>query len=628
MVLVVDDDPDVSLLCRLHLEQAGFGVSSAPDGMSGLVLARDERPAAIVLDFMLPDMDGIEVIGALQADPVTATIPVVMLTARAGDRDQQAAWEAGVSDYVVKPFDGARLAEAVWDALDPGGEAQRDGRRREAIHRLRARDIEVWQRRAALVDHAQDAIIGATIGGIVTDWNEAASDLFGYEADEVLGRHISILAPSNHGDELPGVLERVIRRERITHFEAVRQRRDGRRVDVSLSVSPIKDDGGVITGVSVIARDVTARRRSEARFRALVETAPDAMVIVDGRGLIELVNTQTEKLFGYARDELLGQTVEILVPEDLRGVHPDHRQRYFAEPRTRPMGAGLDLVARRKDGSTFPAEISLASIETDDGLLVTAAIRDVTWRRQAEEAQAHAYQREREASQRLREVDRLRSDFLSTVSHELRTPLSAIRGFSELLTGEWDSFSDEQRQEFMERIARAGARLDNLIGDLLDFTRLERGQMKMTIDAVEVRGVVADAVRRVGPALEHHQVDIDVADGLVVQADGLALSHVLENLLTNAAKFSAEGSTISVQARTDGREVALVVGDAGVGIPSDELARVFDRFYRVGGETNRRPGTGVGLAIVKEFTEAQGGRVLATSVLGEGSQFTVFLPAG
>ncbi|HEX4901487.1 MAG TPA: PAS domain S-box protein [Acidimicrobiales bacterium] len=746
-VLVIDDDPDVALLARLQLELAGLRVTDAGSAEAGMAHARSGELDLVVLDWMLPDRDGMEVLRELRAEAATATVPVVMVTARSHQEDQRRAWEAGVAGYVTKPFDGTTLVGCIRDVLAASSEELED-RRRQALAQLSSREDPSGDRMAAVVEGAADAIATTSLEGVVLSWNPAAQALYGHTPADVVGRPVALLAGDAGADVVGEAVERVAGGEATPQVEVLHRRRDGTHVAVSVTVSPIRDAAGHITGASVVARDVTARRARESLFEGLLEAAPDAMVVVDDQGRIELANTQTEVLFGYTRAELLGRPIEVLVPEEHRAGHPGHRHRYFLEARTRPMGQGIDLAARRKDGSVFPAEISLSSIDTEGGRLVSAAIRDVSERKaaearfrglvdaapdamvivdpdgrielvnsqaeamfgyergelldrpvetlvpprfrghhpahreayvaapkvrpmgaglelfamrkdgsefpveislspllsadrvsisaairdvsvrkRAEAVQAAAFEAEREATRQLREVDRIRSDFLSTVSHELRTPLTAIRGFADLLVAQWEATAPEQQRALVERIAAAGMRLDRLIEDLLDFTRLERGHLVMDVRAHELRDLVEDARRQLAVALEQHQVEVDVPAGLVALVDEKAIARVLSNLLTNAAKFSPLGSTIAITGAAEGDRVVLRVRDQGDGIPASEHERVFERFYRVGGGVAHRPGTGVGLAIVKEFTEAQGGSVSLSSTPGEGSEFTLRLRA-
>src|SRR5207247_2368582 len=232
---------------------------------------------------------------------------------------------------------------------------------------------------AAIVDSSHDAIVGMTLEGTITSWNNWAERLYGYTAEEMVGGSISCLVPPGHADEVPTLLARLERGELVESYEAVRRCKDSRLVHVSLTVSPIRDASGKIIGASTVGRDITERKRGELQFMDLLESAPDAMVIVDGWGQVAMVNAQAEALFGYAREELVGEPVEQLVPERIRGQHVRHRTAYQREPKLRPMGAGLELHGRRKDGTELSVARAAAYPETIrlNGAHLLSVINDI-----------------------------------------------------------------------------------------------------------------------------------------------------------------------------------------------------------------------------------------------------------
>ncbi len=387
-------------------------------------------------------------------------------------------------------------------------------------------------------------------------------------------------------------------------------------------------DGGV-TRLYGTLQDVTEQRQVERKFEMLLESAPDAMIIVEGSGTIVLVNAQAEKMFGYTRGELLGKSVEALIPESLGPRHITHREKYMEHPTPRPMGAGLELHARRRDGSTFPVEVSLSPIETEEGALVTAAVRDITERKKAAEADRIAFERLLEI-EKLKEVDRFKTRVLNTASHELNTPITPLKLQLHMLrSGAFGELNPRQTKA-VKILDRNVNRLSDLVGDILDVARLQGGDLKLQPDHMDVAKVARHAVESFEAAAREKVIQLRLVanEPAPVIADPQRISQVFYNLISNALKFSPNGSTILVVVRRDSESVTVQVQDEGPGLVPDQIRRLFQPFSQVHGQSpDAPPGTGLGLYICKGIVEQHGGTIHVQSTgQGEGSTFTFVIP--
>ena len=497
---------------------------------------------------------------------------------------------------------------------------------------------------AAIVESSDDAIMSANLAGNFTSWNRGAERMFGYTAEEIIGRSVSVLTPPDRDGEALERMHEVLAGGHVTHYETVRKRKDGTLVDVAFTYSPVRAASGEMIAVSAIAQDIGERKRaeadlreSEAKFRAFVETTVDWVWATDAQAVTTYTNPATERIIGYTPAEILGRNFFELVHEDDREALAEHLRQLAAK---RKGWKHLVIRLRHKDGSVRHVQSSGDPILSADGELVgwRGSDRDVTEElaaraerdrllADAEEAR-HNLARQ---NQRLLELDRLKDEFIALVSHELRTPLTSIRGYLELLLeGEAGELNDEQRR-FLGVVERNAHRLLHLVGDLLFLAQLEAGRLNLELGATDLGALASEAVEAARPLAEEKNITLTLATGPtpLLAGDHARLGQLFDNLLSNALKFTPSGGRVDVRVRSTKDGAVIEVRDTGLGIPAEEQKHLFERFFRSSIAAEQAiPGTGLGLAITKAIVDAHGGRIVVASDAGKGTTFKVMLPVG
>jgi PAS domain S-box-containing protein len=484
---------------------------------------------------------------------------------------------------------------------------------------------------AAIVEYSNDAIVSLNLEGCITSWNPAAERLYGRRADDILGCPIAVLAPAGLPDEMSTLVERVKRGEDIHSFETAGVRKSGKQFSMHITLSTIKNESGEIQGTSLIARDVPERRRTEEMLRLTVEATPNAMVMTDDQGKIVLVNSQTEKLFGYLREELLGEIVEILVPHKYRDKHPAQRAAFMRAPGIRAIGTGRDLYGLRKDGSEFPVEIGLNPIETDQGTCVLSVIVDVTGRKRSEEEIKRLNQDlEQRVEQRTRELTAANAEleaFSYTVSHDLRGPLRQIAGFANILAEEHASELSPEYRRYLQKVQDGAQQMGVLIDDLLNLARV--GRQPVSRRLTPLNGLVNAALEQLNAQDLHREIEWNIEDLGSVACDPALISLVFVNLLSNSIKYTRprDRALIHVGRTMIDQETIFFIRDNGAGFDMEYSGKLFGVFQRLH-KASDFEGTGVGLATVQRIIHKHGGRVWADAKVDKGATFLFTIPPG
>jgi len=475
---------------------------------------------------------------------------------------------------------------------------------------------------AAIVSCSDDAIISKTPDGIITTWNAGAERIFGYSAGEAVGRPISIIIPPDKKEEEERLLAGLRANAVVRQLNTKRLRKDGRPVYTSLTITPLRDASGQLVGASDISRDISELVRAQEKFRLVVEAAPNAMVMVNQAGRITLVNAQTENMFGYQRDELLGQSIELL----LTGSHPDQTDRFF-DSAVRSATGRRQLLGRRQDGSEFPLEIGFSPIQTDEGVMVLSAIVDISESKRTEETirkfNEVLEQRVSERTAQLEAANKELELFAYVASHDLKAPLRVIDNASLWLEEDLAEHLTDETRESMALLRSRVKRMEKLLDDLLEYARIGKKTDARFAEVITGEELMDNVLGLLSPAGFTVTLSPNFA---AIRVHRMPLQQILLNLTSNAIKHHHKAAGhIEVSVEDCGTHYAFAVKDDGPGIPARFHQQIFNMFQTLR-PRDQVEGSGMGLAMVRKNVEIFGGVIEVESSEGQGSTFRFTWP--
>jgi PAS domain S-box-containing protein len=499
---------------------------------------------------------------------------------------------------------------------------------------MRARSPDIIERAglaqlhlAAIVDASDDAIIGHTLTGAIVGWNAGAERIYGYPSGAVIGRSIGLLVPPGMRDVMPGVLQRMQQGQGLERYDTIHATRDGVRIDVSITVSPVRDPSGKVIGAATIAHNLTQHREVERalqeiehKYRTIFENAREGIFYATSEGETVAANPALVRLLGYdSAEDLMSDPNHLL-----RSWTADQHHELWSRVEGEGGVHDLEMEGCRKDGSKIWVSATMVEMRDASGGPITyqGTLLDIT-RQKGSEA---SLRRETHEADR---ANRAKTEFLSRLSHELRTPLTSILGFAQLL--QMGRLNPAQQTESVDNILKAGRHLLRLIDESVDIAGIEGGRMAFSLEPVRIGDVMKDALDLIGPAAQQRGIEIRLfpahAD-CYLTADRQRLVQVFLNLLSNAVKYNCEhGSiTLSCGESRDKGKLTVLVADTGPGIAPELRERIFTPFERLGAEGSGVEGTGLGLALSLQLVQAMGGTIDLESEVGAGSTFSVTLP--
>ena len=462
-----------------------------------------------------------------------------------------------------------------------------------------------------VLDASSTGMLMVDANGIIVIVNKIVEKKFGYSRADLVGQNIEMLIPeryrTGHFEKMQGFSAEGRPRPMGLGLELFGLKADGQEIPIEIELTPVDTS----TGRSVIASimDITEQKRAEERFRTALDAAPVGMLMVSESGEIIVANQRLADQFGYLKSELIGKKVEGLIPTRFRPAHPEKRQNFMAEGKSRPMASGLELYGLKNGGEELPIQIELTPVMTSTGPCVIAAVIDITEKKEAES----------EIERRSQEIEQ----FVYAVSHDLKSPIVTTMGFLEYLKSDLEAGKLDRAQDSLKRIYAAGSKMSMLIQDLLHFSRV--GYMDLTPEIFNMDALIASIHSQFQEQMKEKQVTFSVGTPLgSISGDENRISQVFENLIGNAIKYGAdENATIEVGTRPDDAHNIFYVMDNGPGIAAEYHDKIFELFQRL---DSKKEGTGVGLAIVNKIVSVHGGKVWLESEAGKGATFWIQLP--
>ena len=604
-ILLFEDNPGDTGLIEAMLEEFidfSYKLKNVETLDEGLNLLEGRSFDVILLDLGLPDSEGINTF--INVHKKCHDAPIIILTGLTDEKTGINAVKKGAQDYLVKGQVESRLLERSI---------------KYSIERKKAEEeIQIF---ANIVESSDDAIITKSLGGIIAGWNSGAEQIYGYSAEEVLGKPISLLESDDLKGETKRLIERIKNGERIRHYETLRLKKDNNLINVSITLSPVLDTSGELVAISTIARDITERKRAEEDLklaniynRSLIEASLDPLVTIGPDGKITDVNHSTEAVTGYSRDELIGTDFSdyFTEPEKARKGY----QQVFQDEKV----FNYALEIKHKKGHVTPVlyNASVYRDETAGVIGVFAAARDITERKQAEEKLKETIEELERSNDELQQ-------FAYITSHDLQEPLRTIASYTQLIERRYKDKLDDDADDFIEFIVEAAVRMKDMIQGLLYYSRVgtRGGELRST----NTEKLLEIVISNLNAAIEENEVTITHDDLPVVVADEGQLVQLFQNIISNAIKFRKDDEypRIHISAHKNANEYVFSVADNGIGIESQYFSRIFEVFKRLHTRVEYE-GTGIGLSISKRIIERHNGRMWVESEFGEGATFYFTIP--